>query len=38
VRESLVGLRSLCLDSNKYLSDVLLMRISQTAPRLEHLR
>jgi hypothetical protein len=35
---SLADLRSLCLDSNKYLSDVLLIRISQAAPRLEHLR
>jgi hypothetical protein len=38
VRESLAGLRSLCLDSNKYLSDVLLMRLSAATPVLEHLR
>lgn len=37
VRESLANLRSLCLDSNKYLCDVLLMRISEATPRLEHL-
>ena len=38
VREGLATLRSLCLDSNKYLSDVLLIRISETTPSLEHLR
>jgi len=38
LRRSLAGLRSLCLDSNKYLSDVLLMRISEATPKLEHLR
>ena len=38
VKGSLAGLRSLCLDGNKYLSDVLLMRISETTPMLEHLR
>ena len=38
VGRNLAGLRSLKLDDNKYLNDILLIRITETTPNLKILR